>query len=97
MKSTDEYINILKQYKAQMADKYGIQHIGIFGSVARGEQKETSDLDVYVKLKTPKLFFMYSIHEDLERLCKCKIDLIRLREGMNSLLLKKIETEGIYV
>ena len=33
------------------AEKYGIISIGIFGSVARGEQHEESDLDVFVELK----------------------------------------------
>jgi len=33
-----------------LADEYGVSKIGIFGSVARNEQKETSDIDILVKL-----------------------------------------------
>ena len=36
---------MLKQFKSKFADKYGILKIGIFGSVARGEQTEKSDLE----------------------------------------------------
>ena len=38
------------------AHKYGIMRMGIFGSVARGEQTEDSDVDVCVELQTPSMF-----------------------------------------
>ena len=38
MKSASYYIGLLKQYREKNAAKFGIQRIGIFGSVARGEQ-----------------------------------------------------------
>ena len=37
--NTIDYLQLLRQYKAEVADKYGIKRIGIFGSVARGEQR----------------------------------------------------------
>ncbi|MDR2627087.1 MAG: DNA polymerase subunit beta, partial [Dysgonamonadaceae bacterium] len=37
MRTTEEYINILRDYKRKNASEYGIKRIGIFGSVARGE------------------------------------------------------------
>ena len=40
-----QIITLLKQFKSKFADKYGIPKIGIFGSVARGEQTEKSDLE----------------------------------------------------
>ena len=49
MKSTTEYINILRDYMAKNASKYSITRIGIFGSVARGEQTENSDVDVFLQ------------------------------------------------
>ena len=48
MKSTKEYIDLLKGFKNKEAGHYAISRIGIFGSVARGEQTEESDVDVYV-------------------------------------------------
>ena len=38
MKTTSEYIALLRKYMAENAHKYGIVRMGIFGSVARGEQ-----------------------------------------------------------
>ena len=40
MKTTAEIIEILRDYKARSAEKYGIETLGLFGSVARGEQNE---------------------------------------------------------
>lgn len=38
MKSTSEYLAILRSFMQKHAEKYGILSMGIFGSVARGEQ-----------------------------------------------------------
>ena len=49
MKTKTEYIRLLRQYMTENASKYGISRMGIFGSVARGENTEQSDIDVYGK------------------------------------------------
>mgnify|MGYP000624005726 CR=1 FL=1 len=50
---TSEYMALLRKYMVENAHKYGIMRMGIFGSVARGEQTEDSDVDVCVELQTP--------------------------------------------
>lgn len=96
MKTKDEYIADIKKFKEQFATKYGIRSIGIFGSVARGEHRADSDLDIFVDLEEADPFTMFDIKESLEALCGCKVDLLRLRKGLRSLLLKRIEQDGIY-
>ena len=96
MKTKNECIAVLKQFKEEFASKYGIRSIGIFGSVARGEQHEESDLDVFVELKDPDPFIMFDIKEELERICNCKIDLLRLRKNLRSLISQRIARDGIY-
>ena len=51
MKTKDEIIAALRIFKEEFGEKYGIEKIGLFGSVARGEHKENSDIDVCVKLQ----------------------------------------------
>lgn len=46
MKTTAEYLTILRTYMTENTHKYGINRIGILGSVARGELIEGSDVDV---------------------------------------------------
>lgn len=79
------------------ASKYGITRMGIFGSVARGEQTEESDVDVYLETNTPNLFALVHIKEELQILFGCNVDVVRLRKRMDSLLKNRIEKEGIYV
>jgi len=97
MKTKDEYIATLKQFKKECASKYGIRSIGIFGSVARGENRPDSDIDVFVELEEADPFVMFDIREALQSIFGCKVDLVRLREGLRSLLLKRIEQDGVYV
>lgn len=96
MKTRDEYLNDIRQFKQEFANKFGILSIGIFGSVARNEHQAESDLDVFVELQEPNFYIMYDIRDALEKLCGCKVDLLRLRKYLRPLLLKRIEQDGIY-
>ena len=96
MKTTNDYITILRKYLSTKADAYGITKIGIFGSVARNEQTEDSDVDVCVEMKKPDLFTMVHIKEELQELFGKPVDIVRLRNNMNPMLLKQIKKDGIY-
>lgn len=96
MKTREEYLNDIKQFKKEFANKFGILSIGIFGSVARNEHHSESDLDIFVELQEPDFFIMSDIQETLEQICNCKVDLLRLRKDLRPLLLKRIEKDGIY-
>ncbi len=96
MKTTIEYLQILKEYKALKAVQYGIVSIGIFGSVARGEQTADSDVDVYVDMTSPNLFNLVHIKDELQQLFGCPVDIVRLRQNMDSLLQHSIMEDGVY-
>lgn len=97
MKSTAEILEILRVYKAQYADKYGLKRIGIFGSSARGEQTEGSDVDICYEGEAPSLLTLDYMQSELEKLLGCPVDLIRIRERMNDRLKQRILKEGIFV
>lgn len=93
-----EYVlKLLSQYKQKNLNKYRIENIGIFGSVARGEATESSDLDIFIKTNTPDMFMLVHLKEDLQNLFHKNVDIVRLRERMNPYLKKRIEKEAIYV
>ena len=97
MKTTSEYLQLLKQFKDTQAKKYGIQKIGLFGSVARGEHQEGSDVDVCFE-GVPKGFFAIGgIKIELEQLFGCSVDVVRLREKMDSFFKEQVMKEVIYV
>ena len=97
MKTKSEILYLLNLYKPIAESKYGLTRIGIFGSVARGEQTEDSDVDVCYEGRVPSLLTLDLIQTDLERILESRVDFVRIRDGMNSLLKERIQKEGIYV
>ena len=96
METKEKYLEDIRKFKDGFAQKFGILSIGIFGSVARDEHQPGSDLDVFVDLDVPDPYIMFDIQETLAQICGCKVDLLRLRKDLRSLLLKRIERDGIY-
>ena len=97
MKETSYYISLLSEFANKYAKQYGISRIGIFGSVARGEHKSDSDIDVYYEGNVHGLMSSLDLHGELEKLFDRKIDLVRKRSNMNKYLLERINREVIYV
>ena len=97
MKAQDEIIYLLKLYKPKAAAQYGVTRICIFGSVARGEQQENSDVDVCYEGEAPTLLTLDKMQCDLEQLFGTSVDLVRVRDNMNQLLKQRIQKEGVYV
>lgn len=97
MLQRDALLGVLREYKNEHAGKYGILAMGVFGSVARGETGETSDVDICIQTRNPNPFALVHIKEDIESLVQAQVDIIRVRETMNPYLRKQIERDVIYV
>jgi len=93
----DDVLTILRQFKHDHAAQYGILEIGIFGSVARNESRDGSDLDICIKTQTPDPFTLVHIKESIEGLVHAKVDIVRIREKMNPYLKERIDKEAQYV
>lgn len=93
----EQYIRILSDFRKNRGPAYGISKMGIFGSVARGEQNKESDVDIYYEGNSLSLFKMGALKEELENLLNCPVDIVRIRESMNHLLKSQITKEGLYV
>ena len=93
----DDILAILRDFKQNFAEKYGILEIGIFGSIARDEAREDSDVDICIKTKTPDPFMLVHVKEEIENRVRRHVDIVRMREKMNPFLKERIEKEGVYV
>lgn len=75
----EEIVRILKSKKEYFIKKYGIEIIGIFGSYARGEARNNSDIDILYRYSSTKnigLFGLLKMIGELENIFHKKIDLI---------------------
>ena len=97
MKTLQDYISIIKQNSTKITNDFGIKRLCVFGSVARNEQTEESDLDICVETETPNPFLLADLKDFLEQLFNCSVDVIRIHKNMNPFFKSRIEKKGIYV
>ena len=90
-------IQKLSDFKVAFAQKFGILKLGIFGSVARNENTEDSDIDIVVEVQKPSLQLMYELREALKQLFGCEVDLVRFRDSLRPLFKSNIQKDVIYV
>ena len=70
--------------------------MAIFGSYARNQQTEESDLDILVEFNRPIGLAFIDLAEELEHILKLKVDLVS-KKGLKERYLKSIEQELEYV
>ncbi len=80
MKALDEIRRVLREHAPVVAERYGVQVVGIFGSYARGEQHESSDLDLLVEYLQPiSLLDLVGAELYLSDVLGVKVDLVPRR------------------
>ena len=93
----EEVLRILGQHRVELAERYGVTRLGIFGSMVREETIQANDVDVVVEMEKPDLFFMVHIKEELEKVLHCPVDIVHYRPRMNGFLKNRINQEAIFV
>lgn len=93
----DEIISVLRKFKEMNSKNYNIIKIGVFGSAARDDMREESDIDAVVELAEPDLFKLIGIKQDLEEQFHRPVDIVRYRHNMNRFLKGRIDKEAVYV
>ena len=87
-----EILEILKKYKTENGEKYGISSIGLFGSYSKDKGHNKSDIDIIIETKEPDFFKFVHIKDDLEKLFNKTVDIPRLAkeidDNMGFLLMK---------
>jgi predicted nucleotidyltransferase len=97
MTTKEQYIHLLRRFAADHGAEYGITRIGIFGSVARGEQRADSDVDVLVEAPVLGLLSLIDMKRQLEEKFNAPVDVVRRTEYMPQRLKERVEKEVIYV
>ncbi|MBR1932426.1 MAG: nucleotidyltransferase domain-containing protein [Prevotella sp.] len=96
MLNREETIEKLRTTRQYLDEHYGVSSMMLFGSLAKNEQKEGSDVDVCVEM-IPDLFNQAGVKIYLQELLGCDVDVVRMRERMNPLFKQQIMKYGIRV
>ena len=92
-----EMIEALRHDKPLLSEKFGVEEIAIFGSYARSEQREDSDIDFLVQLKEPKLASLVGVMEFLEGKFKRRIDIVAKHKHLSKRFWNIVGPDIIYV
>jgi predicted nucleotidyltransferase len=93
----EEITHFLQNHKKEMKRRFGVESIGLFGSYARGEACEDSDIDIIVMLNSEQLADDYfGVLHYLEDRLQHKIDL-GLESNLRPEIRSRIKDEIIYV
>lgn len=93
--SADVVLNQLRLHQADWRRRFHVVGLGLFGSVARGDARPDSDLDVWVQLDPLTPYALVHLKRELEDLLQRPVDLVRLRDRMAPTLRHRIESEGL--
>ena len=75
--------------------KYGAHNVRVFGSVARGEADELSDIDFLIELEPGRsLFDLGGLQYDLEQLLGCRVDVVTER-GLKLRIRERVLREAV--
>jgi uncharacterized protein len=97
MKNSAQIQKILKSHKDEIFHKYQVKDLAIFGSVARGDARETSDIDILVSFAGPATSKRYfGVQFYLEDLLGCPVDLVT-DKALRAELRPYVERDTIYV
>jgi predicted nucleotidyltransferase len=79
----------------EVAHKRGVVNLRVFGSVAKGTDADSSDLDLLVDLEPERnLFDLGGLLVDLEELLQCKVDLVT-EAGLHWMIRETILREAV--
>ena len=90
-------IETIKRNMPELAAKYHVSSIGLFGSIVRDDfSTADSDIDILVDFSKPIGIEFIDLADYLENLFKRKVDLVS-KNGIKASYFKEIEREIIYV
>ncbi len=90
-------LELLKKQIVQFLEPYGVERIGIFGSVARGDDRDDSDIDIMVKLnqserREPIGLKWFTLNQELAKKIGRRVDLVS-EDSVSEVLKRIIETD----
>lgn len=88
-------LNFLRTHKDELSQRYGVEKIGLFGSYAKDEQHEGSDIDLAILSSNKDFFVREDLREFLEKSLGAPVD-VGYIDSFRSYYREQIDKEIIY-
>ncbi len=89
MPTKEEIITTLKNELPYLWSFFGVKRIGLFGSFAKGIQREDSDIDIIVEFEKPIGLKFIELSDHIEKTLGKKVDILT-PAGIESIRVKKV-------
>lgn len=95
--SKQDILEIIRETRPELADRFGVERLGLFGSFVREEEKRRSDIDLLVSFRRDiDLFEFLDLKEFLQERLHHKVDLV-MDSALKPAIGKRIRAEVQYV
>jgi len=94
MPASDDILTTLREQRKVLSRRYPIHRLALFGSWARGDAREDSDVDVLVEVDPSIGLRFVDLGDELERALGRRVDLVS-RRAIKPSLWSRIEPELI--
>ncbi len=79
MRTTQEILRLLEQAKPELVRRFGVRRLAVFGSYARGEQRDESDVDILVEVDPSIGLEFVDLAESIESLLGLRSEVVSRR------------------
>ena len=90
MKTLADFIRILKENRTELESRFHVKRIGIFGSYARSEETDSSDVDILVELSQPIGLNLVDLIYFLEEKIGERVDLVTVKSLRSEFEVKEV-------
>ncbi len=88
-------LKIIRGMRPELAERFSVKRIGVFGSIARGDEGPESDVDILVELEEPTFDHYMDLKFRLEEALQRPVDLV-MADTLKPRLKPVIEREAVY-
>ncbi len=97
MKTLEEIEKTLRETKPLLQERYGVTQLGVFGSYARGEQTQSSDVDILIDYdRAPTLFKLVELRDYLAGVIGMNVDVVT-KNGLKPRIQERVLSEVVYI
>lgn len=96
MKTREAVLDNLRRINPAVGAEYGVRSLALFGSYARGDQNEQSDVDVRVDVEPSIGLRFIDLADEIELAVGLPVDAVSLR-GVKGHYLEEVEKDLVYV